>query len=254
MNYKNELLIEMNDLILNHSNSNLNNPSTPSQASTKSFTQVSTHVFHQISTLKSTQASSSNTNHSLNIITPPSTRSKKKCIGLNCRRVSNHAIINKTYCLKYFSFLEINNNWFSKSCKGFVNNNVINQCNDCIQVKKNITNIRHSELFKEMNTSITSIQNNDTFIQQIKEMWSNKASNMIINDFLSSNKIKTNIKLLSQYSNTLSPIELSDEVSMNFCKQRNQIGIMCQGVYIEKNSRINNMNKCINCENDLGIN
>jgi len=141
MNYKNELLIEMNDLILNHSNSNLNNPSTPSQASTKSFTQVSTHVFHQISTLKSTQASSSNTNHSLNIITPPSTRSKKKCIGLNCRRVSNHAIINKKYCLKYFPFLEINNNWFSKSCKGFVNNNVINQCNDCIQVKKNITNI-----------------------------------------------------------------------------------------------------------------
>ena len=95
MNYKNELLIEMNDLILNHSNSNLNNPSTPSQASTKSFTQVSTYVFHQISTLKSTQASSSNTNHSLNVITPPSTRSKKKCIGLNCRRVSNHAIINK---------------------------------------------------------------------------------------------------------------------------------------------------------------
>ena len=65
-------------------------------------------------------------------------------------------------------------------------------------------------------TSITSIQNIDTFIQQIKEMWSNKASNMIINDFLSSNKIKTNIKLLSQYSNTLSPIELSDEVSMIF--------------------------------------
>ena len=189
-----------------------------------------------------------------NIITPPSTRSNKKCIGLNCRRVSNHAIINKKYCLKYFSFLEINNNWFSKSCKGFVNNNVINQCNDCIQVKKNITNIRHPELFKEMNTSITSIQNIDTFIQQIKEMWSNKASNMIINDFLSSNKIKTNIKLLSQYSNTLSPIELSDEESMNFCRQINQIGIMCQGVYIKKNGRINNMNKCINCENDLGIN
>ena len=80
MNYKNELLIEMNDLILKHSNSNLNNPSTPSQASTKSFTQVSTHVFHQISTLKSTQASSSNTNHSLNIITPPSTRSKKNAL------------------------------------------------------------------------------------------------------------------------------------------------------------------------------
>ena len=31
-----------------------------------------------------------------------------------------------------------------------------------------------------MNTSITSIQNIDTFIQQIKEMWSNKASNMVL--------------------------------------------------------------------------
>ena len=83
---------------------------------------------------------------------------EKKCIGLNCRRVSDHAIINKQYCLKYFSFLESNNNWFSKSCKGFVNNNVINQCNDCIQVKKNITNIRHPELFKEINTSITKFK------------------------------------------------------------------------------------------------
>ena len=46
---------------------------------------------------------------------------------------------------------EIDNNWFSKSCKGFLNKNVISQCNDCIQLKKNITMLNHPELLKEIN-------------------------------------------------------------------------------------------------------
>ena len=82
MNYKNELLMEMNDLIFNHSKSNLKNQSTSAQASTISFTQASTHVFTEASTQKSTQASSSNLNYSLNIITPPSTRMEKKMYWL----------------------------------------------------------------------------------------------------------------------------------------------------------------------------
>ena len=165
----------------------------------------------------------------------------------------DHAIINKQYCLKYFSFLEIDNNWFSNSCKGFVNNNVISQCNDYIQVKKNIIILRHRELFKEKNTQFTSIQNINTFIQQIKETWSNKSCNMIINDFLSLYKIKQNIKLLSLHSNTLPTIKLSNEITMDFCKQISKIGKMCQGVYTKKNSRINSINMCINCEMYIGI-
>ena len=53
MDYKNELLIEMNDVIVNHSKSNLKNQSTPAQASTESFTQTSTYVFNQVYLLKS---------------------------------------------------------------------------------------------------------------------------------------------------------------------------------------------------------
>ena len=36
---------------------------------------------------------------------------------------------------------------------------------------------------------------------------------------------------------------------MNLCKQITQIKIICQGVDIKKNNRIDSMNKCINCEN-----
>ena len=108
MDYKNNLLIEMNDLIVNHSKNNLKNPSRPAQASTESFTQTSTYVVNQVSTQKSIQASSSTTNYTLNVITPPSTKSKKMH-WFKCRRVSDHAIINKQYCLRYFSFLEIDN-------------------------------------------------------------------------------------------------------------------------------------------------
>ena len=71
------MVIEINDLIGNHSKSNLNNPSTLAHASTESFTQTSTYVFNQVSTQNSIQASSSTTNYTLNVITPPSTRSKK---------------------------------------------------------------------------------------------------------------------------------------------------------------------------------
>ena len=38
IDYKNELLIEMNDVIVNHSNINLKNQSTLAHASTESFT------------------------------------------------------------------------------------------------------------------------------------------------------------------------------------------------------------------------
>ena len=38
IDYKNELLIEMNDVIVNHSNINLKNPSTLAHASIESFT------------------------------------------------------------------------------------------------------------------------------------------------------------------------------------------------------------------------
>ena len=76
MDYKNDLLIEMNDLIVNHSKSDLKNPSIPAHASTESFTQTSTYVVNQVYTQKSIQESSSNTNYTLNVITPPSTRSK----------------------------------------------------------------------------------------------------------------------------------------------------------------------------------
>ena len=77
MDYKNDLLIEMNDSIVNHSKSNLKNPSTPAHISTELFTQTSTYIFNQVSTQKSIQASSSTTNYTLNVITPPSTRSKQ---------------------------------------------------------------------------------------------------------------------------------------------------------------------------------
>ena len=77
MDYKNDLLIEMNDLIINHSKSNLKNPSTPAHASTESFTQKSAYVVNQVSTQKSIQASSSTTNYTFNVITPSSARSKK---------------------------------------------------------------------------------------------------------------------------------------------------------------------------------
>ena len=104
-------------------------------------------------------------------------------------------------------------------------------------------------MFKEKNTQFTTVQNINRFIQQIKEIWSNISCNIIINDFFPLNKIKQNIKLLSLHSNTLPTIKISNEITMDFCKQINQIGKICQGVYIKKNSRINNMNMCINCEN-----
>ena len=72
---------------------------------------------------------------------------------------------------------------------------------------------------------------------------------MIINDFFPLYKIKQNIKLLSLHSNTLPTIQFSNEITIDFCKRINQIGKMCQGVYIKKKSRTNNMNMCINCEN-----
>ena len=131
----------------------------------------------------------------------------------------------------------------------FCQYNVISKCNDYIQVKKNIIILRHPEVFKETNTQFITIQNINTFIQQIKEIWLNKSCNMIINDFLSLYKIKQNIKLLSLHSNTLPTIQLSNEIAIDFCKQISQIGKMCQGVYIKKNSRTINMNMCINCEN-----
>ena len=62
MDYKNDLLIEMNDLIVNHSKSNLKNPSTLAHTHTESFKQTSTYVFNQVSTQKSIQVSSSTTN------------------------------------------------------------------------------------------------------------------------------------------------------------------------------------------------
>ena len=57
---------------------------------------------------------------------------------------------------------------------------------------------------------------------------------MIINDLLSLNKIKQKIKLLSLHSNTIPTIKLSNEITMDFCKQINQIGKICQGVYFKK--------------------
>ena len=80
MDYKNKLLIEMNDLIVNHSKGNLMNPSTPAHASIKSFTQTSTYVFNQLSTQKFIQVSSSTTNYTLNVITSLSTRSQKNVL------------------------------------------------------------------------------------------------------------------------------------------------------------------------------
>ena len=59
----------MNDLIVNHSKSNLKNSSTPAHASTESFTQTSTYVVNQVYTQKSKQESSSTTNYTLNVIT-----------------------------------------------------------------------------------------------------------------------------------------------------------------------------------------
>ena len=66
MDYNNDLLIEMNDLIVNHSKSNLMKPSTPAHTSTESFTQTSSYVVNQVSTQKSIQASYSTTNNTLN--------------------------------------------------------------------------------------------------------------------------------------------------------------------------------------------
>ena len=76
MDYKNDLLIEMNDLIVDYLKSILKNPSTPAHASKELSTQTSTYVVNQVYTQKSIQESSSNTNYTLNVITPPSTRSK----------------------------------------------------------------------------------------------------------------------------------------------------------------------------------
>ena len=81
MDYKNKLLIKMNDLIVNHSKGNLMNPSTLAHASTESFTQTSTYVFNQLSTQKLIQVSSSTTNYTLNVITSLSTRSQKNVSG-----------------------------------------------------------------------------------------------------------------------------------------------------------------------------
>ena len=75
-------------------------------------------------------------------------------------------------------------------------------------------------MFKETNTQFTTIQNINAFIQQITEIWSNKSCNMTINDFLSLNKIKHNIKLLSLHSNTLPTIKLSNETTIGVYKKR----------------------------------
>ena len=50
MDYKNDLLIERNDLIVNHSKSYLKSLSTLAYISKESFTQTSTYVVNQIST------------------------------------------------------------------------------------------------------------------------------------------------------------------------------------------------------------
>ena len=80
MDYKNDLLIEMNNLIVDYLKSILKNPSTPAHASKELSTQTSTYVVNQVSTQKSIQASSSTTNYTLNVITLPSTRSKKNAL------------------------------------------------------------------------------------------------------------------------------------------------------------------------------
>ena len=80
MDYKNDLLIEMNDLIVDYLKSILKNPSTPAHASIESFTQTSTYVFNQLSTQKFIQVSSSTTNYTLNVITSLSTRSQKNVL------------------------------------------------------------------------------------------------------------------------------------------------------------------------------
>ena len=66
MDYNNDLLIEMNDWIVNHSKSNLMKQSTPAHTSKESFTQTSSYVVNQVSTQKSIQASYSTTNNTLN--------------------------------------------------------------------------------------------------------------------------------------------------------------------------------------------
>ena len=119
MNHKNELVVEMEFLIFNDPKNNLNNllikESTQTSSSTikdnastqASFsTQASSSTIKhnsstQTSTQTSTHVSSSGIKDIFNLITPPPKRIKKKCIGLNCRRVHKHAFINKQNYLNY---------------------------------------------------------------------------------------------------------------------------------------------------------
>ena len=146
MNHKNELVVEMEFLIFNDPKNNLNNVLIKESTQTSSSTikdNASTHasfptqaaystIKHNSSTQTSTHVSSSGIKDIFNLITPPPKRIKKKCIGLNCRRVHKHAFINKQNCLKYFSFSEMDNKWTSKSCKGFLNGSTTSQCSNCL--------------------------------------------------------------------------------------------------------------------------
>ena len=86
--------------------------------------------------------------------------------------------------------------------------------------------------------------------QQLKEIWSNSPNKMNNNAFLSSTNVENIIKILTPHRSSLHIIALSDEVTMEFCKEINVYDNICQGVFIKKCNRKNNMSMCINCEND----
>ena len=82
-------------------------------------------------------------------------------------------------------------------------------------------------------------------------MWSNSPNKMNNNNaFLSSKNVENIIKILTPHRSSLYIIALSDEVTMEFCKEINVHDNICQGVFIKKCNRTNNMTMCINCEND----
>ena len=101
MNYKNELVVEMEFVILNDPKNNLKKLSI--QASTQilsstikdnsstqaSFSTQATYstIKHNSSTQTSTHVSSSGIKDIFNLIAPPPKRIKEKCIGLNYRRI-----------------------------------------------------------------------------------------------------------------------------------------------------------------------
>ena len=125
------------------------------------------------------------------------------------------------------------------------------QCSNCLQANRNITISKHPELFETNNSSSKNNQIVNATIQQLKEIWSNSPNKMNNNNaFLSSKNVENIIKILTPHRSSLHIIALLDEVTMEFCKEINVHDNICQGVFIKKCNRKNNMNMCINCEND----